>query len=171
MIRFTAIRPPEFNSNFARLYLLAEMRKFGEDVKRDYDGVGKLWSSGKPKFEIKLETNASEGIAVSVGTDNAVFHYIDQGVEGHLIIPRKGRISGVAGTYHAGSTPGTLAVGRGTKVMDGNYLNLNQVIDWPGIKARGWTNIIFEKYSTGPSSLAARMQDALNRSTEKAWRK
>jgi hypothetical protein len=173
MIRFVAIRPPQFDDSAIRLAFLSEMRLFGEDVKRDYNSIGRMWHSSRPKFEIRLETRASEGIAVTVGTDNAVFGYLDKGVEGHLIIPRKGKVSGVAGTYIPGSMPGTLSVNPsgGQKVMDGNYLNLNQVIDWPGIEARGWSGLLAEKYSTGPSSLHARMQSAVNRAAEKVWRK
>ena len=170
-VTFEEIRPRAFDSSFFRLPLLHEMDKLADEALVEFRNVVKFWHSDMPTFERKLTTKAkNDFVYVDIVTDNPAFDWLDKGVKGHLIYPRKDRVSGTSGTYKAGSLPGTLQVNPngGNKVIDGNYLNLNQVIDWPGIQARNWSTLIKDKVE-GKGFLHQRFQEVLNRSAAGAW--
>jgi len=172
-IKFEAIRPPQFNSQFYRKNLVFEMGAFGREAVKEFSKVTKFFKSNRPKFSYNLNTIA-EGrtrVEVSVSTDNPLFFWLDQGVPAHDIIPRKRFISGTSGTYHSASLPGTLSTdpAGGTKIIDGRYLNLNWVVPWSGIRAREWTRLIREKMES-EYSLADRLQTALNKSAGECWK-
>ena len=169
---FEAVRAPEFDDKFYRAPLFFAMSTFGKRAVKEFDDVASFWHSNRPKFQAKLNTGASGGdhIWVDIVTENPVFFYVDRGVPGHLIYPRKDRVSGTAGTYIPGSLPGTLSVDPvgGRKVLDGYYLNLNQIIDWPGIVARNWSDQIEQKLDR-EYNLRDKLQEALNKATERAF--
>jgi len=169
-IQFEAIRPPEFNKQFYRPYLLAAMRESLNEVLKLYKLTTKYWKI-KPVFEIVLST-IGEIITASAYTSNPIYKYVDCGVKGHPIYPRKRRVSGTSGTYVKGSLPGTLETKPSRKTRDGRYLNLNWVVPWPGIKARGFTKQISEKVTKeqGSQNLRTNLQIALNKSAAKVWK-
>lgn len=147
LIRFEAIRPPELDTSYLRIYMIGILSEYGKRAVSKLRAVTKYWHSNRPEFDYKMSTSKNENISVVVTTDNPVFHYVNKGVDGHLIYPKivEGP-KGTAGTYVAGSIPNTLITDPlgGRKILDGNYLNLYQIIDWPGIQPRQWTNLINE---------------------------
>jgi hypothetical protein len=172
-VRFEVIRPGEFDDKFARLPLIRAMGDFGDIVISKYNRVVKFWHSNTPKFSYKLNTTkTSPTISVTVTTDNPVFGYLDQGVAAHPIYPTKAQVSGTAGTYVAGSLPGTMsssAIGGYKPMNDNRYLNLNWVVPWPGIEARRWSQQIAEEVKMG-GILTDMLQEALNKSAAGAWK-
>lgn len=171
-LRFEEIRPSEFDDQFYRKDLVFAQLNFGNAVVAEYKKVVKFWHSNTPVFTVHSSTIAGDRdkISVEVSTDNPVFYYVDRGVSSHVIIPRKARVSGTYGTYRAGSTPGTLSTNSGGGIKpggDNRYLNLNWPVPWPGIQARGWSELIRAKMTP---EFSVRMQEALNKSTANAWK-
>lgn len=173
MIKLEVLRAKELDLDKIRPYLLGELRKHGEQIAKEFNKTTVGWKKRRPKFEIKLSTSKFEKyMSVSVFTENEIWNYIDKGVEGHDIIPRKARVSGTAGTYISLSLPGTLTINPsgGRKVLDGNYFNLNHQFYWTGIKAREFSTQIAEKQASDPSKLQRNFQAVFSAHANKLWK-
>ena len=165
MIVMEAIRPREFDAAKLRFPVFVEMSKYGEEIAAEYRKTTTAWKSKRPTFKAKLNTKKSaEIIEISVYTDDNVYKWVDQGVDGHMIIPRKARISGTAGTYLPETMPGTLNVNAlgGVKILDGNYFNLNHEFYWTGIRARDFTGQIGEIIASR-ESMQSRFQAVIDK--------
>lgn len=171
LITWVEIRPKEFDiKGITRLEFLHELTETADRVVSEYNKTTVYWKNNRPVFTRKVHTNYGgnkELIGFDVYTDNPVYKFIDFGVKGHVIQPgpKEEGPKGTWGTYKAGSLPGTLQVDRtgGTKVIGSGYLSLNQVINWPGIEARRFTELIKEKLESDDYDIRGRMQEAMNR--------
>ena len=170
-ITFEEIKPPEIDDQFYRPFLLGAMRKTGNEAVKLYRKTVEGWKT-KPKFTAKLKTTG-DTLTVTVYTDNPIYSYVDAGTKGHIIIPRKAKVSGTSGTYQAGSLPGTMRSSQGKKIIGQGYLNLNWPVPWPGIKAREYTRQISEILTDEQRSENFRnnLQEALNKASASFWKR
>ena len=72
-----------------RLVMQDAVREAGRQIRRDYERVTATWDH---KPEIIEDTNTRGGRAeVMVGTDDPIFHFVDQGTRPHPIFPRNAK--------------------------------------------------------------------------------
>jgi hypothetical protein len=156
-ITFEGILAKPIDFQGVRIFLLGGVRKFGEDVSKDFDKTTEHWSS-HPKFEAHPKSSRDE-ISVEVYTNDVVWNAIDQGTPGRVIKVSPPRFAGI-NLYAAGSLPGTLQTGRPASVNIGVFW-ADKDINWPGIEARKWSELIKQK-AEEEYDLAGRLQEILN---------
>lgn len=168
-VRFEAIRAPQWDDQYLRAFMLGAVREFAEEKVKQFDKTVSYWKSGKPKFSWSVSTKKGEDITATISYDNPIYGYIDKGVPGHVIAaPQK--VRRFTKTFGAGSTPGTLSVG-GSVQRSSEWVSINKDINWPGIRARNFSERIRDESESGPDNFGFRIQTALNKAASNVWRK
>jgi hypothetical protein len=88
----------------------------------------------KPDFRIAKDGDDR----VTVGTDDEIYGYVDQGTRPHVIRPRRGRFLRFQAGARAKTTPGSLSSGGG----GGGVTTFRRGVNHPGTKARGFSELI-----------------------------
>lgn len=140
------------------------MKASATEVVRNLERVTETWGD-KPKFEIHMYKNK-----VEVTTEDAVFHYLNEGTPAHEIVPkaRRGRRkraktlaflwTGAGGEYNAKTKPWSFS-------SDHSYFNGSpttyffQAVQHPGIEPRKWDQILRIEYENDASE---RVQEELD---------
>jgi len=171
VIKFTAIRSPQFDSTALRFELIKEMGLFQKEVVAEFKITTRYWKRGRPEFTAPMSTTKGNSeVSVTVSTDNDLFHYLDKGVPGRTVTPDPVNPMVIKGTYTAKSVPGVLYPNYfGGEVYDGSYARVTEPFYWGGIEARDFSGQIAEMYSTGEKSLSVRLQAVLDHSASKVW--
>jgi hypothetical protein len=91
----------------------------------------------KPDFRIAKDGDDR----VTVGTDDEVYGYVDQGTRPHVIRPRRGRFLRFQAGARAKTTPGSLSSGGG----GGGTTTFRRGVNHPGTKARGFSELIAKR--------------------------
>ncbi len=109
-------------------------------AKSKLDVLTSSWStSAQFKSSVELVGNK---IVATMETTSLPFIYVDKGVEPHDIDPVKGDRLSFLSDYTPRTQPGKFFPGRSSR---GGSLKRPFHVDHPGIKARGWSDIL-EKY-------------------------
>lgn len=105
----------------------------------------------KPDFKIKEDDGRA-----TVGTDDEIYNYVDQGTRPHTIRPRRAKRLRFQAGSTSKTTPGSLRAGPG----GGGVTTYRRAVRHPGTKARGFSEMI-----------AKLAQDRLAEETERQLRK
>jgi hypothetical protein len=135
MIKLKAIRPaPDALS--PRKYERAIETALGivaVTAVQEFQQTTRSWRH-KPTFRIAKDGDDR----VTVGTDDEVYGYVDQGTRPHVIRPRRGRFLRFQAGARAKTTPGSLSSGGG----GGGVTTFRRGVNHPGTKARGFSELI-----------------------------
>lgn len=118
---------------------------------QDFQGIVRGWEH-KPEFRIVKEDDH-----VSVGTDDDVFKFVDEGTRPHTIRARRAKFLRFMAGARAKTTPGSLRSGSG----GGGSLMFRRSVNHPGSKARGFSKMVAKRAQD-------RLPDEMNRQLEKA---
>lgn len=152
--------------------LLGEQRRFGAEVKKDYEATVATWKR-KPVFVVQ-QSLAGGTSSVFVGLDDPdspngrIWVMLDKGTKAHDILP--GILTGKSnkkalafpGTFTAKTMPGVLGSGPGGSSGDTVVV---RKVRHPGTKARKWEKAIARKWS---GVYKKRMQEAMRRGAAKS---
>ena len=171
MIVTKAIKPKRLKVDAMRLALLNGMRKFGTQVKKEYEKTVSTWET-KPKFDtlISLEGEGPTLIAGVSGGGKGADHwrYVNEGTGGQGTGLNKYPIPKVAGGktlqfqsgYNAKTSPGLINSRGGGPY--GDVIYAKQVMH-PGIRAREFDKAISEEMEPRfKRAMEAVMKDAAN---------
>lgn len=161
-----AIKPPGLKTDKVRLEILNALRKEGRLQKKMLAGTAKYWSGAKPifSFEIGLAGNDAVLLVGPSGGGAQLWVWLDQGTRPHIIRPRSGGVLRFRVGGRAGSTPGTLAVSRGSR---GTQWISAKVVHHPGITARDWSLVVLKERQ---NPFFRSLNEAVARGYEKASR-
>jgi len=146
-VQVKAIKPEKLKEDKLRLELLNALRKAGTPMKQDFEKTTKTWKH-KPKFEKSISLK-QPGPTVSVGTEDEIYEYVNDGTPAHKIpkVPKvKGALRfrwGGKGSYKAKTKPGIIGSTPGGP--RGPWVSFKQV-QHPGTKARKFDEVIQKKW-------------------------
>jgi hypothetical protein len=145
------IKPKPFKRGAMTANLKAAADKAATDMAKDMTVITKGWSNGGLEFTGKVksrrdsyEITAEPKAPKSKGAE--IWNYLDKGTKkNYPITPKKpgGYLRFRVG-YKAGSKPNTVTTTASSSF--GPYAHRRKVIH-PGIKARNWTKLRYEKWS------------------------
>lgn len=136
------IKPKGLNERFARMPAAVErgLRKAADEALKDFQKTAATWQE-KPTFSIE-EAGPGE---LAITTDDARWHWIDEGTKPHTIRPR-GRFLRFSPGSRPKTSPGRVTSGSGSR---GSGVVYARVVRHPGIKARLFTKQIAQRWSRG----------------------
>lgn len=141
-VRFVALGKPSQRglAPLVQEALAIAVRNEGKLIQRDFDATVRTWKH-KPKFVVNLTERS-----VSVGTDDKVYSYVDEGTPPHIIRPKRARsLRFYAGGFRAKTTPNNLYAQKGQTANQN--LTYSQGVRHPGTEARHFTTLIKERSS------------------------
>lgn len=143
MIATKQIKPARLKDDAMRLALLNGMRKFGTQVKKEYEKTVSTWSD-KPEFgyEIGLDATGPTLIAGVTGGGKGAEHwrYVNEGTKEHIILPKKkGGYLAFQSGYHAKTSPGLISSKSGGPYGEVVY---SKGVIHPGTEAREFDKAI-----------------------------
>lgn len=153
MAVFTVIKPKPLKAAAMRLELLGGMRKFGREVRPDFDATTKTWEGEKPNF-ISDVSLGKEGPVLFVGPDNdgsrgaQKYAWLNDGTPRHPIYAgiytgrSTKRVLSFRGRFRPKTRPGYIGSFAG---FSGGPREFRPYVDHPGIKARNFDEIIARK--------------------------
>jgi len=163
MIVVKAIKPAKLKDDAIRLELLNGMRKFGTQVKKEYEKTVTTWND-KPKFgyEIALDSQGPTMIAGVTGGGAGAEHwrYVNEGTRPHVILPKGDYPLAFQSGYNAKSTPGLISAKAGGSYGDVVYA---RGVMHPGTEARNFDEVI-QKEMTPRFKRA--MEDAMKKAAQ-----
>ena len=125
--------------------LKGEADRLKRDILADYKRTTATWSHSV-QFEAITDTAADGSFSLLVGTDDAVYGYVDAGTRAHIITPKRAKRLrfqwGGPGSYRPKTVAGV--IGSTTGGASGPLV-YRQLVHHPGTKARHFTRDIFEK--------------------------
>lgn len=146
---FKAIKPQRLKEDVFRLSMLNAMRKFGTELKHEYQKTTSTWSH-QPKWEVLVSLSGSL-FTVLVDTSDKIFAYVDRGTgeaAGHggkyPITPKKGKSLHFREGFVAKTVPGVVGSLPGTS-GSGKHV-FRRLVMHPGIKPRDFTKNIEKVY-------------------------
>jgi hypothetical protein len=151
---FTArpIKPKGRTSDFSRLpdAVTKGMRRAAEAVLLDYEKTVQHW-----KRDIEFTIEQTGDYEYTIGTDDEVWKWTDEGTRAHIIEAKSGKMLrfGVGGK--AKTTPGVLVSGAGSK---GGAVVFRRRVRHPGTKARDFSGQIAKRWRKG---IAPFVRDAI----------
>ena len=157
MILFKEIKPKRFKSAAFRMTLLNEMRKVGQEIKRDFDQTTATWE-GRPEFEVVLAYK--HGAEVFVWTDDEIYKYVSEGTEEHIILPVNAKALRFREGFIPKTRPGTLISVAGAQF--GTTVMVAGVIH-PGTKPREFAQQVKRKWER---PFKRRMEQAMKRAAK-----
>lgn len=165
VIRFTAIRAPQFDDNAFRLRMVSAIREFSEETIKEFEETTSYWKSGRPKFTYKMSTGKGHDISTEILYDNPVYGYIDKDVPGHVLKEVR-----VGKTFGSGSMPGTLTVQQVPARDSKSVLTIKEGTWWPGIAARHFGQQILDSLESSGVTLGSFLQAFIsNRVYSNKW--
>ena len=145
MIKVRAIKPKPINDKAMNAVILAEMKTFGELMKRDVERVTSGWSGERPEWVLVNRANQFQVITgVKLANPNSKgakkWIWADLGTPPHAIEPKSPHgVLAFQPKYQAGSKPGRLLTVQGKSSGDTVFA---KHVDHPGTKPRGWTEML-----------------------------
>ena len=141
-----------------RLAMSEALRENAKRVEDDYKRVTKTWEH-KVTIEKIIDTSGDQ-MEMLVGTDDKIFGWLDKGVKGHWVEPKRAKaLAWRASTPK--TTPGSIFSGRGRSF---GPMIFSKGHWWPGIKPRRFTEVIqgrLNKY--GPRIIAKHVRRWIER--------
>ncbi len=111
MIAVKAIHPKKLDTQAMNAAWMAELKKYGKFVQRDFERVVEPWKGTKPEFQLAyyLDAEGFKLVVRVVGPEEGrkKFWYLNDGTKPHTI-RAKGRTLAFPSIYHSGSTPGSI---------------------------------------------------------------
>jgi hypothetical protein len=142
MIVVKAIKPARLKEDAMRLELMNGMRKFGTQVKQEYEKTVTTWNA-KPTFgyEISLKGEGPTMVAGVTGGGAGAEHwrYVNEGTRPHMIFPKGDYPLAFQSGYNAKSTPGLISAKAGGSF--GEVVFARGVMH-PGSEARNFDKVI-----------------------------
>lgn len=89
-VRFRPIIPKQINAKVFQENFLKAARQMEIDVKAEFEAATSKWKN-RPAFRGYVRVDA-RGILVSVGTQNEIFKYVDEGTVPHIIRPKNAKM-------------------------------------------------------------------------------
>lgn len=131
------LKPQKMKIDQVRRELLRELELEGRDVEKLYSETTRTWKGDKPKFESITDVSQEDASVLTgpTGSDLAVnkFVWLDEGTRIRWAV--------MSGNWRSKTRPGRLKSGRGRgRVLVAGRRNMRK--PRPGIKARGWTEMI-----------------------------
>jgi hypothetical protein len=154
------IKPQRLKEKEMRLELLNVVRKAGRDIQKDFQVTTKTWKH-KPKFEV-ITSLSKPGPSVLVGTNDAIYRYVDEGTRPHIIRPKKAKRLRFQGGYQAKTQIGVIGSSAGG--ASGSII-YSRGVKHPGTKARKFSQAIEKKWT---KPFKSRMNDAMARAAKKS---
>lgn len=128
------------------------------DMLNDFESTTSSWNT-QPDFRIVDPHEEADGLVGAVGTDDEIYGYVTRGTRPHPIEPKVAKFLRFQGGFTAKTQPGLMGSSSGGPTGDFVYA---QHVDHPGTQARGYEDMISEKY--GPI-LADEVQRRIDRYT------
>jgi len=146
IIGFEAIVPKQFDTTIFAKSMKKTLKSLAKQALADFELTTENWEE-QVEFTIDGPTKRGKDWVVSVGTDNVIWGWVDQGTEEHEIVARRSKdgllhfqpTSALVGTR---TRPGSLYSGQ---IRRGAWVTARSVIH-PGITARDFTGIIRDKF-------------------------
>lgn len=158
VLQVKAIKAKKMNLKRVREELLKAAESEGKEVQKLYGQTVASWSGDKPRFESLVEVGRDDVTVLTGpnGSNEALnkFKWLDEGT--------RVRYATMSQDWKSKTKPGVLKSGRGR----GKMLFVNKRRPRPGIKARGWTELI-QKRRKRPFTNA--MIKAKNRGLDKIY--
>ena len=160
------IKPGRWEDKEFERELRRELQAVAKDIKRDFRATVRYW---KHKPRLRLMTDPGDwsprgSVSGLVGTDDAIYSYVDKGTRPHVIKPRRAKRLRFRTGYRAKTTPGVLISRRGGATGDVVFA---RKVNHPGTEARGFSEELQRQWSR---RFKARIQRAMNRAREAAGR-
>jgi hypothetical protein len=123
-------------------------KEIAAEIKADFATTTATWQH-QPRFEQRTR-NEPTGSAVTVGTADPVYRFLDEGTRPHGIQPKKpGGVLrfqwGGPGSYQAKTTPGVFSSGQGGP---SGPLVARRWVWHPGTRPRFWSVLLQRKWET-----------------------
>ena len=159
-----------FSNRAFKREITNELKFFGKDVKREFDGVVSDWTAkNRPKFVVETRTKSDE-ITVIVRPfkrrkASRIFKWVDEGTRPHVIRPKPGNKTGRL-FFRTGYQPKTLPVAKahaGPGIATGPLV-IAKSVRHPGTKPRLFTQTIMKK---SRPVFRRRMENAFKRAVRK----
>jgi hypothetical protein len=155
-----AIKPAKLKVDAIRLELLNALRKEGRVQLKDFEKTVATWDHGV-EFEMLISLSGG-GPQLLVGTDDAIYGYVNEGTKPHIIRPVNAPRLAFQGQYTPKTVPGVIGSKSGGSSGDMVYANS---VQHPGTQARDFDEIIQKK---NQRRFKRAMQDAMTKGAEKA---
>ena len=157
-ITVTAIIPKKMNIKAIRQELTKELESEGKDLEKDYSKTSSTWNGDAPKYPPKTTSNNTE-LSLTVmpdGTQKAIdkWKWLNFGTSV--------RYATMSGNWQSKTKPGRLQSGAGR----GQVVRISRMHPRPGIKARKWNTIIFDRSFP---RFRKRMKNAIRNGTNKLY--
>ncbi len=122
---------------------LAELKKYGKFIQKDFDGIVEPWKGAKPVFQLAyyLDQEGFKLVVRVMGPDEGrkKFWYLNNGTRAHTIRAKPGGRLAFPSIYNAGSTPGKI---RTYPASSGGDTIFTPEVQHPGTEARDFTGTI-----------------------------
>ena len=145
MIVTKQIKPARLKDDAMRLALLNGMRKFGTQVKKEYEKTVSTWET-KPKFDtiVSLEGQGPTLIAGVSGGGKGAEHwrYVNEGTREHVILPKGDKPLAFKSGYNAKTTPGLISAKAGGSFGD---VVFEKGVLHPGTEPRDFDKLIADE--------------------------
>jgi hypothetical protein len=123
--------------------LRGEAKQLKADILSDYRKTTGSWSHSV-QFETMVDEREDGSFDLMVGTDDAVYGYVDRGTRAHIIVPKgPGYPLRFQSGYRAKTTAGVIGSHGGGKF---GPFRRAWMVRHPGTKARRFTQMIFDKH-------------------------
>jgi len=150
-ISLVAIKPKKTKAfDFAAL-MNTQLDAEALEIKKDLEGLVSTWKH-KPKFTIGrvLATR-------TVGTNDKIFEYVDEGTRPHIIRPVKAKALRFNTKFKSKSVPNRFIARPGASSPPVAYA---QVVHHPGTQARGFIKLVSKR---SQARVGRRFQTAINK--------
>lgn len=137
MISAKSIKPGKLNDARMRAVFEAEAQRVTDDIEQDFKRTVKTWKR-KVKFE-KYVALSRDKIEILVGSDDAIYRFVNEGTQAHVILPKNYLRLRFKDTFTAKTQPGVIDARQGG--ASGNDVFSKGVIH-PGTKARNFDDAI-----------------------------
>ena len=146
IIGFEAIVPKQFDTTIFAKSMRKTLKDLAKQALVDFELTTENWQE-QVEFKVEGPYKRGKDLAISVGTDNVIWGWVDRGTEEHEIVARRSK----DGLLHFQPTqrlvgtrtrPGSLHSGQ---IKRGSWVTARSVTH-PGIEARDFTGIVRDKF-------------------------
>ena len=113
-----------------------EAKKEAEKIQKEFGGTVRTWKK-KPRFTITMQ----DGGSFEVGTDNAIYGYVDQGTKPHVIRAKNAPYLSFFRTGFVSKTKANNLNVRAGRTANKDFTQVKQV-NHPGTEPRNFTKLI-----------------------------
>ena len=163
-VYLTAIRPkkmPVYDPAAFAQAISDSLEETAQAIIADFEKTTSTWQH-QPTFDVMRQRGGGYGVRfteLTVGTDDEIYGYVDQGTRRHLIRARNARTLAFAAGGTPKTRPNRLLAQAGAK---GSTMVFRKQVMHPGTKARNFSKMIQRKHAQA-NTLGKKLQAHIDR--------